>query len=141
MAKRLSPRQIARQLAVQTLYAWQVSGNALEAEAAHMVALREGQSYDSEYLKQVLLGMEQVRNLDQLMTPFLSRRLEQVSPIELAVLRLSVWELEQRLDIPYRVVINEGIELSKLFGAQDSHKFINGVLDQVSKVVRREERR
>jgi N utilization substance protein B len=140
LVKPLSKRQIARQLAVQTLYAWNISGNPIEAEAAHILTIREeAAAYDAPYFKKVLAGMKEVESLDGLMKPYLSRAFELVSPIELAILRLAVWELSQRLDIPYRVVINEAIELSKVFGAQDSHKFVNGVLDRVSKQVRADE--
>lgn len=74
--------------------------------------------------------------LDESFAPFLSIPLEELDPVELAILRLSAWELTSRVDVPYKVVINEGIELAKVFGATDGHKFVNGVLDKLAPVLR-----
>ena len=75
----------------------------------------------------------------QLLSRCLDRALEELDPVELAILRLSTFELRNRLDVPYRVVINEGIELAKVFGATDGHKFVNGVLDKLAPRLRGEE--
>ncbi|MEQ5571172.1 transcription antitermination factor NusB, partial [Escherichia coli] len=75
--------------------------------------------------------------LDQLMAPYLSRQLEELGQVEKAILRVSMFELSFREDVPYKVAINEGIELAKVFGAEDSHKFVNGVLDKAAPAVRR----
>ena len=74
--------------------------------------------------------------VDQAIAPNLDRPLDELDPVELAILRLSTYELMQRIDVPYRVVINEGIELAKVYGATDGHKFVNGVLDKLAPVLR-----
>lgn len=74
--------------------------------------------------------------LDKLMQPHLSRRLDELGEVEKAALRISLYELSKRDDVPYKVAINEGIELAKTFGAEDSHKFVNGVLDKVAPQIR-----
>ncbi len=75
-------------------------------------------------------------NLDGLMKPYLSRLLEELGQVEKAVLRIALYELSKRSDVPYKVAINEAIELAKSFGAEDSHKFVNGVLDKAAPVIR-----
>ena len=80
-------------------------------------------------------------DLDEEFTPCLDRALEEIDPVELAILRLSTYELRNRLDVPYKVVINEGIELAKTFGATDGHKFVNGVLDKLAPRLRAAELR
>ena len=74
--------------------------------------------------------------LSEKMQPFLTRPVKSINPVELAILRVSFYELSERLDIPYRVIINEAIELTKVFGAVDSHRFINGALDAAAKELR-----
>jgi N utilization substance protein B len=74
--------------------------------------------------------------LDELLKPSLDRAIESVDPVERAILRLGVYELSHKPEVPYRVVINEAVELAKVFGAEQGHKFVNGVLDQVAKKVR-----
>lgn len=74
--------------------------------------------------------------VDQAIAPNLDRPLDELDPVELAILRLSTYELMQRIDVPYRVVINEGIELAKVYGATDGHKFVNGVLDKLAPSLR-----
>jgi N utilization substance protein B len=77
-----------------------------------------------------------VKTLDELLTPYLDRRVEELSQVEKAILRLGAFELKERQDVPYRVVINEGIELAKVFGAEDSFKYVNGVLDKLARQLR-----
>ncbi|CAJ0991402.1 Transcription antitermination protein NusB [Sodalis praecaptivus] len=76
------------------------------------------------------------QELDKLMAPYLSRQLEELGHVERAVLRIALFELSKRQDVPYKVAINEAIELAKTFGAEESHKFINGVLDKVAPEIR-----
>ncbi|MNE87991.1 hypothetical protein D3C81_1786110 [compost metagenome] len=77
--------------------------------------------------------------IDEALKPCLDLALEELDPVELAVLRLSTWEFMMRVDVPYRVVINEGVELAKVFGATDGHKFVNGVLDKLAPRLREAE--
>lgn len=78
----------------------------------------------------------QKTELDGAFAPLLDRPLEEIDPVELAILRLSTYELKNRVDVPYKVVINEGIELAKVFGATDGHKFVNGILDKLAPTLR-----
>lgn len=88
---------------------------------------------DDAYFRELLNGVIDLRGeLDDLIAPCLDRPMADLDPVELAILRLSTYELKQRVDVPYRVVINEGIELAKTFGATDGHKFVNGVLDKLA---------
>ncbi len=89
---------------------------------------------DLAYFEDLLRGVEKYRTeLDQALQPFLDRDVEQVDPIERAILRLAAYELQHRIDVPYRVIINEAIEVAKRFGAEYGHTYINGVLDQAAR--------
>ena len=77
--------------------------------------------------------------LEDLLTPLLDRKLDDLDPIELSLLRLGMFELVERIDVPYKVVINEAVALAKKFGATDSHKYINGVLDKAARQIRKVE--
>lgn len=131
------PRTQARALVVQSLYAWHFAGGALTVKAAEVVAVLPQSKHDAFYFSEAICGIDEtMAALDALFSPCLSRTLEEVSAIELAILRLGTWELQARLEMPYKVVINEAVNLAKSFGAQDSHKFVNAVLDRVAKKVR-----
>ncbi|AOF16790.1 N utilization substance protein B [Yersinia enterocolitica] len=93
---------------------------------------------DIAYFRELLSGVAvNAASLDALMVPVLSRQLEELGQVERAVLRIALFELSKRDDVPYKVAINEAIELAKTFGAADSHKFVNGVLDKVAPTVRK----
>jgi len=133
-------RQRARRMVLQALYQWQISGNAMEDIEANILLENEEKTFDREYLKQFLQGIpEELTETDNLFKDFLDRSFEDVTPIELAILRMGVYELKYRLDVPYKVVLNEAVELCKTFGASESHKYINGVLHKVAEVCRQEE--
>jgi N utilization substance protein B len=88
---------------------------------------------DLEYFHDILHGVPREKSeLDDKFLPFLDRRLDELTPVELAILRLSTYEMAHRIDVPYKVVINEAVELSKTFGANDAHKYVNGVLDKLA---------
>jgi N utilization substance protein B len=92
---------------------------------------------DGEYFREILHGVPaNCSEIDGALAPCLDITIEELDPVELAVLRLSTWELLKRVDVPYRVVINEGIELAKVFGSTDGHKFVNGVLDKLAPSLR-----
>jgi N utilization substance protein B len=92
---------------------------------------------DTEYFRDILRGVpRELTQLDEMLNPCLSRGMNEVTPVEKAILRLAAYELVHRIDVPYRVVINESVELSKKFGATESHKFINGALDKLAQQVR-----
>ena len=95
---------------------------------------------DASYFHDILHGVPAHKTeIDIALAPCLDLTLEELDPVELAVLRLSTWELLKRVDVPYRVVINEGIELAKVYGSTDGHKFVNGVLDKLAPRLREAE--
>lgn len=136
-----SARRKARRFALQGLYEWQLSGNpSHEIEARYRVE-NAMHKVDLDYFHELLHKIPTVvAELDALFTPHLDRAFEALDPVELATLRIGTYELKHRLDVPYRVVINEGIELAKTFGASESHKYINGVLDRLAADLRQRER-
>ncbi len=130
-------RRRARECAIQALYSWQLSGNDMIDVEQQFLAEQDVADVDVTYFRELLAGVIlNLRYLDSLMQPYLSRQPEELGQVERAILRLSLFELSKRSDVPYRVAINEGIELAKIFGAQDSHKFINGVLDKAAPQIR-----
>ncbi|MGG4608100.1 transcription antitermination factor NusB [Providencia sp. Me31A] len=131
-------RRRARECAVQAIYSWQLSGNPIADVEYEFIAEQDMSDVDVNYFRELLSGVAtNATKLDQLMAPYLSRQLEELGQVEKAILRVSMFELSFREDVPYKVAINEGIELAKVFGAEDSHKFVNGVLDKAAPAVRR----
>ncbi|HBO24202.1 MULTISPECIES: transcription antitermination factor NusB [unclassified Providencia] len=131
-------RRRARECAVQAIYSWQLSGNPIANVEYEFIAEQDMSDVDVPYFRELLSGVaNNAIKLDQLMMPYLSRQLEELGQVEKAILRISMYELSYRQDVPFKVAINEGIELAKVFGAEDSHKFVNGVLDKAAPVVRR----
>lgn len=130
-------RKRARRLALQALYQWQLSGldlNKIEKQFCQEQDLRKADvAYFSELLHKVPACLDE---LDKELLPYLDRSIEEVDPIERALLRLGAYELKFRMDVPYKVVINEGVNLAKTFGSADSHKYINGILDKVARQLR-----
>ena len=130
-------RSRARRRALQAIYAWQLSGQKIEQVIDQFRAEQDMEVADLEYFEDLVRGID--RNLDQLDTElrkFLDREIAQVDPIERGVLRIAAYEMLHRLDVPYRVVINEAIETTKRFGADHGHTYINGVLDKAAAVWR-----
>ena len=129
-------RRKARHYGLQALYQWTLSGaSATDIEAEFRVD--NDFSTDGEYFSAVLKGVvKDVEALEALFSPSLDRKLEELDPIERNLLRLGTFELRDRIDVPYKVVINEAVALAKKFGATDSHRYINGVLDKVAKELR-----
>lgn len=126
-------RSRARRRALQAMYAWQVARNPMATVMAQFEHEQEMEIADLEYFKDLLSGVERNRaEIDLKLAAFLDREVEQVDPIERAVLRLASYELLFRADVPYRVVINEAIEITKRFGADFGHTYINGVLDKAA---------
>lgn len=137
---RPAARRKARRFALQALYQWQLSKIPLTDIEAQFLADEKLSKADIEYFCDLLRGvLTDVPKLDEHMREFLDRPVENLDPVELAILRIGIYELAERLDVPYRVVINEALELTKLFGAEDGHKYVNGVLDQVARRLRKVE--
>lgn len=130
-------RRKARHYAMQALYQWDMAGASLNAIEAEFLLDNDMTHVDTEYFRDILRGVpKDLTQLDEMLEPCMSRDLHEVTPVEKAILRLAAYELAHRIDVPYRVVINESVELSKKFGATESHKFINGALDQLAQAVR-----
>ena len=132
-----NPRQLARQRAVQALYSWQLTdGDPLDIDAAFRIE-NDMDGVDVDYFRELLREIPRLREeLDAHIAPLLTRPLAEVDPVERAILRLGAYELKCRLDVPYRVAINEGVELAKLFGAEQGHRFVNGILDGMARELR-----
>lgn len=129
----LKQRQKSRRLLVQALYSWDVSGTEISAIAAEFLNSDDLRKADADYFREVIFGVaKHLGDIDSAYTPHLDRAAEKLDPVSRAVLRLSCYELLQRIDIPYKVVINEGVNLAKTYGPTDAFKFINGVLDRVA---------
>lgn len=130
-------RRQSRFMLVQALYQWQVADVAMTDILAQFREQPLFAKADALYFSESLAAViTEVEALDQQFAPFLDRQLMELDPIELTILRLATYELAFRLELPYRVIINEALELTKIFGATDSFKYVNGVLDQVAKVLR-----
>ncbi len=130
-------RRKARHYAIQALYQWDMAGASLNNIEAEFLADNDMNHVDVEYFRDILKGVpSNLTELDEMLMPCLSRDMSDVTPVEKAILRLAAFELAHRIDVPYKVVINESVELSKKFGATESHKFINGALDQLAQTVR-----
>ncbi len=130
-------RSKARRSAVQALYQWQMAGENISEIHDQFLVEREMAKVDLEYFKVLLHGVAgQLDALDQQIKPFLDRDINSVDPVERAILRMATFELVSRPDVPYRVVINEALESAKMFGADQSHKYVNGVLDKVAQQTR-----
>lgn len=130
-------RHNARSYALQAIYQWQLSGTPILEIEEQFVKYHVTKKVDLDYFKEVILGVVKCQHeLDGLISPHLERPLDEVDPIEMAILRISTYELAKRLDVPYKVVINEGLELAKKFGSIEGFKFINSILDRVARQLR-----
>lgn len=129
----LAARSRARRRALQAIYAWQMSGSGIRSIIEQFRHEQDMQIADLEYFEDLVRGVEaHCAELDAGLLPFLDRGIEQVDPIERATLRLAAYEFKYRPDVPYRVVLNEAIELVKRFGADQGHTYVNGVLDKLA---------
>ena len=135
-----SARRRARQLALQALYQWQIAQSPLSAIESQFMSDNDMGKVDSSYFSLILQGVpRQIRHLDETITPLLDRELVKLDPIELTILRIGCYELANQPSVPYRVVINEAIGLAKKFGAQDSHRYINSIIDKLAHKLRVDE--
>lgn len=130
-------RHLARQAAVQALYQWDLTEQAPETILEHFIQQHDIGEIDEEYFQLLVREVPLYhRELEAHIIPKLDRDLDDVDPVERAILRIGAYELEYRTDIPRKVVINESVELAKTFGAELSYKFVNGVLDKVAAELR-----
>jgi N utilization substance protein B len=130
-------RHKARHYALQALYQWQITRDPINQIEAQFRTQFDFNNTDLEYFQAMFHGVPaRLGELEALFTPLLDRALDDLTPIERNLLRMGAWELKERIDVPYRVVINEAVGLAKKFGATDSHKYINGVLDKLAHQLR-----
>lgn len=126
-------RSRARRRALQAVYAWEMSGGPLSRQIEHFAHEQAKEVADLAYFHDLLHGLEKnLGELDSALREFTDREIDQIDPIERGVLRLASYELLHRQDVPYRVVLNEAVEIAKRFGAEHGHTYINGVLDRAA---------
>lgn len=131
-------KQRARKLALQALYQWHMSGSELTEIDAQFRVKNNMERVDTEYFCALLYGIpKNLNELEAAFAPFLDRKVNELNPIELTVLRLGAFELMHCPEIPYRVVLDEAITLTKEFGSQDGHRYVNGVLHNLAKQSRK----
>lgn len=135
-----SPRRRARELALQGLYEWQFTGASAAEIGRHLAELEGYGAADEAFLKAEVAGViGEAQGLQALLEPLADRKWAEVSPVEKSILLIGAWEIAHAPELPYRVSINEAIELAKRFGGTDGHKYVNGILDRVAAAVRPEE--
>ena len=135
-----SERRKARHYALQALYKWHLVGGDPETIIAEFRDDYNFKNVDLEFFDSVLHSiLGSIQELEDILEPILDRGLDELDPVERAVLRLGTYELLEREDVPYKVVINEAVALAKKFGSTDSYKYVNGVLDRIARSLRFEE--
>lgn len=133
-------RRLSRELALRALYQWRIAGAAVDTLLADVQAADEYPEANADFLAALLTGvLGQIDTLDDSLARFLDRPVGQLSPIEHGILLIGAFELLNSLDVPYRVVISEAVDLAKRYGGTDGHKYVNGVLDRLAREVRRVE--
>lgn len=136
-SKNRSPRHRAREFALQGIYQWLLNREDVAAIEAHIRQAHGFNKADTEHFEALIYGtIREVVILRDSIAPLLDRSIVELSPVEHAVLLIGAFELKHHLEIPYRVVINEAVELTKSFGGIDGHKYVNGVLDKLSNRMR-----
>jgi N utilization substance protein B len=134
---RTTPRRRARELVLQGLYQRELSHNDAEAVRVDLAASQGFLRADQPYFGELWDGVTRERDaLLKALAPHLDRAPAELSPIERAILIIGAWELAHRVEIPYKVVINEAVEIAKSFGGTDGHRYVNGVLDKLATHVR-----
>lgn len=130
-------RTNARKAAVQALYQWQMAGHDLSEIERQFQEEQYLKNAQKSYFTELFYGVpKNLDAIDQALSEFVDRPVDTIDPVERAILRIGTYELMHRLDTPYRVVLNEGINLAKYFGADGSHKYVNGILDKVAQQTR-----
>src|SRR5436190_1253005 len=136
-AVNFAARRNARRYALQAMYQWQIAGASIAEIEAEFLQYQIDRKLDLAYFKELIRGVpEHMTEIDDEIRPFLGRSFTDIDPVELAVLRIATYELMKRFDVPYRVVINEALELTKKFGSIEGYKFVNGLLDRIAKKIR-----
>ena len=127
----------SRRLAMQAIYQWQMTGDSITGIKQQFFEDNNASKIDAEYFSELVSGVAgNLSELDVLLEKYMTRTIESVDPIERAVLRLASYEFVNRFDVPYRVVLNEAVNITKEFCSEKSHGFVNAVLDKVAKEIR-----
>jgi len=133
-------RRWARRFCMQALYQWEITHAEISTIEAQFLQDENIERVDLAYFKEILSGViEQLELIHSHIKRYVDRPVSEIDPIELSILRIAVYELLYRPDVPYKVIVNEALELGKAFGATDGYKFINGILDKIAREVRRDE--
>jgi N utilization substance protein B len=133
MAALSSPRRLARENALQALYAWQIAGAPAGELVEQMRSLEGHERADVKFAEAIVRGvLERAEELRPLIGEFLDRSFESLSPVERGILYIGAYELSARPETPFKVVLNEAIELGKSFGGTGGHKYVNGVLEKLA---------
>lgn len=137
MAAKRNSRSRARARVLQAIYQWQMTGQDIADIEAQFLGEQDMKGVDLDMFQHLLHEIPaHLRELDELLAPYLDRSIDKVDPVERAVLRLGVCELARHIEVPYRVVINEAVELAREYGAEQGHRYINGVLDRAAQQLR-----
>lgn len=135
-----SARRKAREMLLQSLYQWEVAGQDINSIEAQFYAENNMDKVDREYFRELLHAIPAaVSDMDRRFEPLLDRRLDELDPVSISILRISSYEMSERIDVPVKVVINEAVNLAKRFGPEDSQKYINAVVDKVAQRLRKDE--
>lgn len=129
----------ARKLAMQAVYQWQMTGDDIVDIEHQFKDENDMSKVDQGYFSELLFKVSSSNDIDAVLEKYMDRKILLVDPVERAILRIACYEFKSRLDVPYRVVLNEAISLTKNFCAEQSHKFVNAVLDKVARELRVEE--
>jgi N utilization substance protein B len=130
----------ARRLAMQALYQWQMTADDIDGIERQFIEENDMKNVDREYFSELLLGvLQELSSIDKALEKHISRSINSVDPVERAILRTATYEFIKRHDVPYRVVLNEAVVLTKKFCAEKSHTFVNAVLDKVARDTRQHE--
>ena len=130
-------RSRSRSLAIQALYQWQMAGQDVGAIINHFMVEQDNKKFDTDYFAELVRAVPtRLSELDGALEPCIDRALDSIDPVERAILRMGTYELIEHPEIPYRVVINEAVELAKTFGAEKGHRYVNGVLDKAARALR-----
>ncbi|MFV1973471.1 MAG: transcription antitermination factor NusB [Thiohalobacterales bacterium] len=133
-------RARARRYTMQALYQWDLSGEQVSAIKAQFLEAEDFSRADTSYFNKTLRDVsDSIETIDKKLSEYINRPFEQLDPVERAILRIGIYELLSRSDIPYRVTINEAVALTKKFGAEQGHAFVNGVLDKAAQHLRPDE--
>lgn len=130
-------RSKARYLAVQAIYQWQLAGQDITDIIAQFLVKENVKKFEQDYFSDLVLGVAKgLSDLDKPLSSVVDRAIESIDPVERAILRMAAYELMHHPEIPYRVIINESVELAKTFGAEQGHRYVNGVLDKLARELR-----